>query len=991
MRTFIKSHRRSSSLEACPPKTTPKRNSTGSPTELQPPVFPPSAPRQSSSFESLQKLTSGKLFSTKLFKKSGAQKLPATPDLPAFPRGYDSRSPSCEWRALGTEVALEDIPAIKGTRTHEWGENSDVSNSVIVLNRNSISSDGSYVETRDEQSPWRLARRSLDSATQTLSSTEEYSGPEIRIRSSTPHKLREASDSFLKKRWNRQARIHSKADIAKLEGSFPMPVEAISPPFARRRSSERSQCLGASGTMEQQLNPVNPEKCSLYAACSERSQSLTKATHALVATASTEVGLQNNLNSASVELRDDLENERESLSEEDSGSSFSDDSSKFSFEVGGGINGRTSSVKYYSKPDPPMRNYIDDLFEDEDFDEDMNCYDDDQEYEEDTEHLFGASHVQLEHGYSMMHEVTDSDSEQETKSNISSVLSKGQNAIFPSSDGRFVLNSGDSNGGSNQENIGVKMLEKSISNIGLEDVEDVEDDSDGIIPTDTQEDIDSPVHSQPSHANFSHIKKYSDIFGISDSDEDTANNSSSQYPFEEGYYSSDEEPTLRAEPAANTEDGFTDALKASFKQDESSHSSTDSIDKTPTFALDTDGEYFPPTLTLNKKSEVDDLDVSEEAAPESISLSTSDLEQPADAKQDRANIISSSIMDYAIHEVATTESVESDENQTTCVPQTTRVPSKVTKYADLFNLSDENDEDGSDGEFLDDMGFNELESTPVESKKPNIPPRRLGNEYFGNFHSPVASSHNAPAVPRQHSPLSAKVILPATENTSIKSQYAVPRMGQSPLPPPARSQTLKFHDLHSSLDGEIRGTMSNLFFIDESEEDQYYQVQSKVDDDYLDEINNVPEDFNFSDNDSDTCSGKSPMFPTGLRNSFRKTRSFSEKPTGLAKEPTPTRYKLDIKNKTVTFFKNGLSRPLSEGSLHGQSIPSRAHVPPLSLRKAMSEGSLEQSAHSPLGYGSLAFGLNSLKSPEMSRTDAYGLSPIQEAISSGDASPKLVN
>ncbi|AGO14227.1 AaceriAER436Cp [[Ashbya] aceris (nom. inval.)] len=988
MRTFIKSHRRSSSLEACPPKTTPKRNSTGSPTELQPPVFPASAPRQSSSFESLQKLASGKLFSTKLFKKGSAQRLPATPDLPAFPRGYDSRSPSCEWRALGTDVALEDIPAIKGTRTHEWGENSDVSNSVIVLNRNSISSDGSYAERGDEHSPWRLARRSLDSATQTLSSAEEYSGPEIRIRSSTPHKLREASDSFLKKRWNRQARIHSKADIAKLEGSFAMPVEAISPPFAPRRSFERSQCLVTSGLTEQQLNTVTSDKSSYSVASSERSQSATKSTHVVAATGS-DVGLQNNSITARLELKGDLENDGESPSEEDSESSFSDDSSKFSFEVGGGINGRTSSVKYYSKPDPPARSYIDDLFEDEDFDEDMNCYDDDQEYEEDTEHLFGGSHVQLDQGYSMMHEVTDSDSETEIKSSISPVLPlRDQNAIFPASDGHFALDTGDSHSGSTQESIKVNMLENSTSSVGQDGVED---DCDSIFPTDKEEYIDPPLHSQPSRSNFSNIKKYSDIFGISDSDDETANNSSGQYVFEEGYFSSDEEPTLRAEPTANTQDGFSDTLKASFKQNESSHSSTDSIDKTPTFALDTEGEYFPPTSPLDKKSSAGDQNTAFEAGLGFVASPTSDLEEPAETNQVRLNVVTSTTTGYSLHEEASTSPLKIHDHQLISSPSTKGAPSKVTKYADLFNLSDENEDDDSEDEFLDDEDCDELENTPVEAKKTSIPQRRFGNESIGNSHSSVISSNLASVATRQHSPLSAKVVSSAIENATVKSQYAVPRSGQSPLPPPARSQALKFHDLHSSLDGEIRGTMSNLFFIDEAEEDQYYQVQSKVEDDYLDEINNVPEDFNFSDNDSDTCSGKSPLFPTGLRNSFRKTRSFSEKPTGLAKEPTPTRYKLDIKNKTVTFFKNGLSRPSSEGSLHGPNSPSRAYVPPLSSRKATAEGSHEQGAHSPLSYGSLVFGPNSLKSPEMSRTDAYGLSPIQEAISSGDASPKLVN
>ena len=152
-----------------------------------------------------------------------------------------------------------------------------------------------------------------------------------------------------------------------------------------------------------------------------------------------------------------------------------------------------------------------------------------------------------------------------------------------------------------------------------------------------------------------------------------------------------------------------------------------------------------------------------------------------------------------------------------------------------------------------------------------------------------------------------------------------------------------------------------MYFIDEAEEEEYNEQanettekneslltgnsESKKIEDYLDEINEVPEDFVFSDGDDYRSEDRvrrknsydkyvskwrnSPKY----RSSYRMTHSYSSKPLGITKENKPMNNKLELENKTVTFFSHdwvepspsrGGSRsgtPVSDSDLTRESSP----------------------------------------------------------------------
>ncbi|SMN20431.1 similar to Saccharomyces cerevisiae YER033C ZRG8 Protein of unknown function [Maudiozyma saulgeensis] len=228
---------------------------------------------------------------------------------------------------------------------------------------------------------------------------------------------------------------------------------------------------------------------------------------------------------------------------------------------------------------------------------------------------------------------------------------------------------------------------------------------------------------------------------------------------------------------------------------------------------------------------------------------------------------------------------------------------------------------------------------------------------------------------------------------------------QPHLPPPARSQALKFHDLNSNMDSEIPGLTSNLFFIDEAEEDEY-NTNLKIHDigtentsqhegeesysDYLDEINTVPEDFEFSDSDEyqlETFSGKHlgkvshlslRKSPLGGRESFRRTHSYHSKPLSISRENSPMKNKLELDNKTVTFFSS------SWEDVNDNKEPCR-----VSSFKRKSDNISPSPVIPENGEENTSTFFE--PSPSYVRSSTYSLSPIQESASNNSApgSPKM--
>ncbi|QLQ80077.1 hypothetical protein HG537_0D00770 [Torulaspora globosa] len=322
----------------------------------------------------------------------------------------------------------------------------------------------------------------------------------------------------------------------------------------------------------------------------------------------------------------------------------------------------------------------------------------------------------------------------------------------------------------------------------------------------------------------------------------------------------------------------------------------------------------------------------------------------------------------------------------------------IKSFSDIFDL-DDSDEDESEEDSRWDDGFcnydeahnyihdNEQSGHIISIDKDHQTGGLEDITKDISNHTGKDSSFSLPG--RSDTPVQIFVTPPVDHSTdsaaSAESQMSSGLTVPPPLPPPARSQTLKIHDLNSSLDSEVPGLMSNLYFIDEAEEDKYNERNGIAEDDYLDEINTVPEDFNFSDTEQELNSAKSPLRLSN-RGSFRSTHSYSEQPIGAARESTPTRNKLEIKNKTVTFFNYRGDRSPVETSAQRSPQDTQGYL-------TSPNNNNEDYVISPIKKEGEACNpvtpTNSFKTPKPEYLNDYSLSPIQENSSSVDNSPSL--
>ncbi|QLL33032.1 hypothetical protein HG536_0D05530 [Torulaspora globosa] len=843
MRSFIKSYKKANSLDespsriaVSPPKTGRRSDNSTSQKILEDSLaFVPSTPTQishnsngskhSPSFESLHRLANKKMFSTKLFKKNSSSTALAqvaassgsNHDIPNITEAPSRNSGSTlEATQLNGDEAT--IPSIKGTITHNWGDNTDKQHPVIILNN---PSGGDNVFSQDLEPAVRITSLRRGSAISSLT-TASYenalprtsSADEQLLRRSEPTRDKHVYNELWKvKSKNRQARIHSHDDIITLEKSSTVSLnllESTISPLAPLQNLEQpdntSDRPGSSSDTQKQL------------ALNGRA---TNEAHPSDASKKDHLGV-----SVSFEDATDLETEKHdgSETEEDDGSMLrtpeideeDDDTSKFSFEMSG-LNGRTSSVKYYSKPEPKEAVYIDDVYDDEDFDEDMNFYGDDL-----------------------------------------------QNNDFHLTDETFIAVSSPADG---------------------------------------------PGDSDPNSAKP--LKRYNDLFDLSDDAED------SEYQL-------------------NTED------------ESQEYEAATSPTELPVSNPDDQG-------SLNNK----------------YGGGCSKIKNAADSGSKKRP------------------------------PEKKMTTKAIKSFSDIFDLvdSDEDDESEVDSGWNGEFRNNDEPDNTIYDKEQLAHAFSIENDSQSNglkdatkdisnhTGKDISSAQSLPV--RSGTPVHIFVtppMDPSMDSAASADSHLSPGLNITPsLPRPARSQTLKIHDLNSSLDSEVPGLMSNLYFIDEAEEDKYNQRNGITEDDYLDEINTVPEDFDFSDTEQDLNSNKSPL-KLSNRGSFRSTHSYSEQPIGAARESTPTRNKLEIKNKTVTFFNYCGERSPIERSAQKSPQAGQGYL-------TSPNNNNEDYVISPIKKNGEACNpvtpTNSFKKPKPEYLNDYSLSPIQENSSSVDNSPSL--
>lgn len=988
MRSFIKSHRKSNSLEGHEEPRILKHNNSST-SQLSPPRYSfesssrevigsPKTPthahsgsysqeqtKHSPGFESLQRL-----FNTKLFKKSSNSSLNSylnnnNHNTNNNNNNYNNNATSSTnhdplSRRSSKDQLLTDFippssihvlkksssnpdglnahaPVIKGVITHSWGSNPKNADSqhVIVLNDPKTSGETTRSSASDLDPPPRLINKTnrTSVSSEVSSSTKEsslsvpktFTNPIIQeniVDDSVPFSKTKVLSK--KKLENRQARIHSNDDIMNLRKNS-ADVLLKDPDlykFTDSTLNESTPTFLLSGSPPTDLNfdTVNSNEIAQLRNRNSKYGNLQSNRTSIVSTAQSEESRWSNhimfdtqnhnktpSRKGSNEDLDDGDNEDE---DEDEDEEDEDDTSQFSFEFSN-LSGRTPSVKYYSKPEEKPMVYIDDLYEDEDFDEDMNYYD-----ENEISEIMG-------HG-------TDNDED----------------------DGRFPSN-----------------------NLRLSDFEE-ENGKEPVIHQSEQ--IDTVTKREEKKA----IKKYDDLFALSDEDEDEFDDM-----FADDNDVNGEDPSFDNinDGNQNEDDLIDDNLNADGLNDDDSNgkNSNGSI-------INQDFEEnldYQNNLGARAEGSVQNL----RTAPDS----KNDFQKTPEQKHS--------------FEIETMNSMDCPEQNSKGSIKKKKPSAKkaVSSFSDIFNIDSdlEGDEDSEDNGFDDNL----LDETSEASDLTKI---IMANANVQNTDAINSNNHlQVPTITRTlisndstlDTPQKTPVQILVTPEPDSSNKFRTPTNLKDnthmlhPLPPPARSQALKFHDLNSELDSELPQLMSNLYFIDETEEDMYNELNevTRDEDDYIDEINTVPEDFNFSDSENDSQNLRNSLRRSN-KGSFRSTYSFTDKPLGVSKESTPMKNKLEVNNKTVTFFNSpGWSRsPLMDSSIQRIRSPVKLGGPfRSSSLNSQHSGKLgvsvadEGKGNSPVESVESITPPNSYSAPTPEYLLNYSLSPIQEA-SSVTNSPK---
>ncbi|EJS44047.1 zrg8p [Saccharomyces arboricola H-6] len=905
------------------------------------------------------------------------------------------------------------LPAIKGTITHSWGDPSKIEPHVIILNDPASPASN----TSDATSFKQFKHSLLANETATSSSSSSNLEPPIRILNKNkpdnggehendddtddgfPRKEQHIYKSLAQaKNRNRQARIHSHDDIIHLGKTSQMDMSLLAAAFSgysaatvnndqssneqtdekildiqrvtttsTLTSSETTSLINKSPSFYNQpltLSPKirhddflsSPSKVNKNQNQNETSKSNKKKVRINLDNKERKsiYSLKNNSDehpldedglSKAFEVTDSNEEtpeEEEEEEEDDDDDDDDDNESEFSFEYAG-INVRTSSVKYYSKPEPAANVYIDDLYEDENFDDDMNCIEDDESDIDgkETDHLStGFEETTLNNGrvkkYNDLFDLTDDDEDDDYE------------------DQEKSENERENGDGLSDNEYDSSMNEETV------------DDNELLTR--------NKIIKKP-------IQKYNDLFDLSDEDEEEYGSEiDSQIMFSDGASGIDSAPVSNGKPTATlysqlnkniTAPEIKSDNKGELKNISKKNNEHISIIK-PSSKSNTASpkvKSFSDIFNIDDSASDDDSEIDYETRPSNFDDSVSN------------DFKTQSSLETALHENDLEPCSSNHSN-----PQLPQTPARIQITPSGFAMCSQNRATIDDDDDDDDVGgdTSSILRTPFQLIEP---------------------THLNPT-PRE------------------SSQYLVP-FNTPPLPPPARSQSLKFHDLNCDLDSEVPRPMSNLFFIDEAEEDEYNQKVKVSDyDNYdIDEINGIPEDFNFSDSEIDDpnrSTMKSPL-RRGSRNrdtspfssvssSFRSTHSFNGKLTihQGAKELAPMKNKIELTDKTVTFFNNSnnwntydnnsLSRKSSsqlKDNKYQMHTFNQALEP--STVRSQQPGNLNELDEndddiyiiSPNMPNSVTPS-NSFNKPTPDFSNDYSLSPIQETPSSVHSSPRRV-
>ncbi|KAH7590136.1 hypothetical protein J7295_00522 [Nakaseomyces glabratus] len=989
MRSFIKSHRKSNSLESDSDidfKQLKRKNASTS--QLSPPRYntdyydpvtsSPKTPthshttsdslpqKHSPGFESLHRL-----FNNKLFKKASNSSLNsylANTDSQSrrSSKDQDPLAPSFHVLKTSSNPASQDseLPVIKGVITHTWGNHSKHNDPhVIVLNDPKTSFE--TLRSSDLEPPPRLTSkttRSSVSSERSWSTRDHSMSPpltSINQDIDIPEDMATRSKNTLinkKKMENRQARIHSNDDLIAMRknssDTLPQTAEFFASDKLPGDSTpilEIPESPPPVITLEKYNSSLSDAK-ELSRSKNVRSNrtSVVSMTQSEESRWSNHLMVNSNHNQNKLRDSDDSDYSNAIDEEDDDDADDDDEASQFSFEYSN-LSGRTPSVKYYSKPEPKQMVYIDDLYDDEDFDEDMNYYDENEVSEFLQEEM--ASN----------------------KNNINTDTSVLKDLSVPSI-----------NDHSNEKPIYKPTIQMRV--------------------------------------NKPKVHRYNDLFALSDEDDPSFNDDDEfDEDEEEGGDDNDEEDEIDEEYDQKVSDECGQSIEL---QSDDIHSDY-GVEYYNDFGGDLNLQNDVQKHHINKEQQyisdeefddaITDFNMAKHIIEEEVVLDKAEaLRYQKDAEPVQSKT-SEDVVNYVDEDSNLRINEKLEKGDVTYQKPTllTEVKNKqfqkkpVASFADIFNLEsdseeDINNEDGLTG--LSDVGLDEDDAVSSPILQSPFESQSLAEGLV----SPVICTPGKPNIINKQiiptikcepsSPQEKTIENNKSHTASNFKEYGL----NHPLPPPARSQALKFHDLNSELDSELPALMSNLYFIDETEEDAYNELNdvTRDEDEYLDEINTVPEDFNFSDTENDNNAAKR-MLRRSNKGSFRSTYSFTDKPQGVTTESSPIKNKLEVNNKTVTFFSSpgwskspgseiGMQRskspvkpssgyrPFGQGSKQFPITPS--HEPNYSIEedRIASTDEILESRTPPTTY----------MAPSPAFIPNYSLSPIQEASSSVTNSPK---
>lgn len=924
------------------------------------------------------------------------------------------------------DSGVDDIPAIKGTIVHSWGSSNKRSSTeydnslsmTISNNGKNVNTNGTrsedhviYLNTCNNDSnepltgdnnnnfgnlspPVNISGRSsvivneigknyFNKDQLSVSSTQYSTDKELDESSNVPSglnmpKVRSAHVSKEQKYKNRKARIHSNEDLLSLQAAIGDDRELNGKPTQKPDTPLVKNSLVLPSIIIQK--PVTSGRLMV---------------------------LEDNNDG---DKGSNSEGESESGNESESES----DVSEFSFEYSR-LNGRTSSVKYYSKPEDEKRAinngkvYINDIYEDENFDEDMN-YDDGDDIDDLDYNFYGVTGNNTEHI-----ELNNNNKSDDNIVVINKKLTTMKKPITKYSD---LFDETSSNNDDDIEDSTFKNM-KCIDNISI---------------------------TQPVIESSHRVNSYNDLFDISDNDDIKNKNGC------------DSDIMMKGNREHNNKQQNNDhvnLVNGIFKNNYTNNNSNSLMDFESTKSdhfLSKNGNVEQNYVNL-KNIEVNSVQVKSTATSNHQLRSFDDLFHISDGEEEGNSEIQNEDNDRTVIETMQSDPCHAIEDQENPFVINSNIPSileetkisksfelkdnkgkNITKYSDLFDLSDDeaindsvddvalyvNQESSLNSpinSISDDRGMRTCLSNPTNiwdrnqtSKLPLLITTNANSQLFSvkpikkpfirSYRSfPVLSddyndetdtenesltpltSHLdilSPLNSRQFTPIKNMPLSPTPSNNKNKSvQTHTNILSSQPLPPTTRSRILKYYDLNSNLDSEVPGLTSTLYFIDEAEEDEYNNNNKEKhgfeDDGYtydLDEINKVPEDFEFSE--EEVARGGSKYFRTAFGSplSFRRIHSYYSKPTGVPRGDTPLSNRIEINNKTVTFFNRNWSNNttnnlsvLNYGSVESRTPPSRS---PLTSPSKMDKNNSK---------------FFSNLSPVNAINSQYSLSPIQESTS----------